>query len=339
MTTPLNTNIRTDQNATGLQILTKGERVYKCDVCNRRIRVPINKYSFDVVQRCIITQGCLGKLHKTILPNDINTTSSIPPAVTGLQDWFQRRVFYVHTQQIKKTEWTIKHNLANKPTIQVFVNDINDNLVEQQPTKIETIDRNTSLLIFDVEQSGMAECVTLSSENFTNPEVTTVTTITDFQLSNNGELTIATLNNNANINIDVIFKTSQGDIPVQYIAVDNIPSVNSSWAGSQTIHVAGTIYNVRSFNLLTHALGNTLFANNLIANGTAFYFPVLGATKNQNLILLSAPPYQIVDKITNKYIDMNRINQTLPEVYYSNREIFVAPPIIKNTYPPIRIID
>lgn len=103
------------------QILIKGESVYACDVCNRKIRVLTSRDGIDVVQRCTITYNCHGKLHRVTNTEDINTTPAFPVEVAGVQDWFQRKVEYTHVQPIKSTRWLIKHNLANKPLVYAYV--------------------------------------------------------------------------------------------------------------------------------------------------------------------------------------------------------------------------
>ena len=91
------------------QILIKGESVYKCDTCNRKVRVATSKDGIDVVQRCIITHGCKGKLYRVRDARDVNSTSAFPAEVPGVQDWFQRRVVYDHSQPIKSQKWYYYH--------------------------------------------------------------------------------------------------------------------------------------------------------------------------------------------------------------------------------------
>ena len=103
------------------QILIKGESVYQCDVCSRKIRVLTSRTGIDVVQRCTITYGCRGRLHQLRDAKEINSTPAFPSEVAGVQDWFQRRVEYTHTQQIGTKTWTINHELANKPLVYAYV--------------------------------------------------------------------------------------------------------------------------------------------------------------------------------------------------------------------------
>lgn len=103
------------------QILIKGESVYKCDTCNRKIRVATARDGIDVVQRCTITFGCKGKLLRVRDTKEVNDTPAFPEEIPGVRDWFQRRVVYTHNQPIRTKMWIIKHNLQNKPIVYAYV--------------------------------------------------------------------------------------------------------------------------------------------------------------------------------------------------------------------------
>jgi len=102
------------------QILIKGENVYRCDVCSRKIRVLADRDGIDVVQRCTITYGCRGKLHRVLDSAEINDTPAFPVELPGVADWYQRKIEYTHTQPIKSTRWVVKHNLSNKPLVYAY---------------------------------------------------------------------------------------------------------------------------------------------------------------------------------------------------------------------------
>lgn len=329
------------------QIFTKGATVYLCDTCSRKIRVQTNKLSFDVVQRCIITKNCLGKLHKVILNKDANSTPSIPPAVPGVLDWSQRRVFYLHTQPIESKIWTIVHNLENKPSIQAFVIKVVDNaevLVETIPQKITTIDLNTTELEFDQAFKGQAQCLATASANITNPSVGTTLTVTPetMQLTHNAELTLATLSAAPTINAIARFKSSTapgGSIDVNYISIDDQPAILSPWTGTNRVYIGGKTYTVRSFNVRSHPLAPSVFSSNLIASGSQLYFPGLSTAPGQNLILLGTSPFGAVDRVFDRYIDIALISTTQPQLAFAEGEVFATPDVIKSTYPLIYIVD
>jgi hypothetical protein len=325
------------------QIVSKGDSVYECDVCNRRTRVPLNKYSFDVVQRCIITQSCPGKLHRVIQNKDINSTPAITPAVAGLQDWFQRRVLFTHQQQIESSEWRIIHNLGNHPTIQVFVKQLVDGNVVYTETStftVRTVDLNTTYITFPAPIAGLAQCVSYTSRNKTNAAIqqpTVAAVRDDFQLSNRGEITIATLIDSPSIALTVSYRHPATSIeyPVLYPEVDDSPSVLSPWIGASIVFIAGKRYTVRSFNI-TPTDNTALPAVN--GSQLSFTMPAPGGV-GKNLILLGVPPFSVPDRVINEYIDIATLSTTQPEVYYNAGEIHSAPQVIKSVYPLIVAVD
>ena len=329
------------------QIYVKGEAVYSCDVCKRSIRVPSNKYSVDVIQRCIITKNCVGKLHKVLTTAAANDVSAIPPAVPNTEDWVQRRVFYLFEQTIKDTIWTVQHNLGNKPSVQVFTTQLQDGeeiLVETDPLAVRVVDLNTVEIEFDSPQSGKAQCLAYASTNTVNPSVGTPTVVTQTTtlLTNSGELTIATIDASTLIDFQVRYRSvnaPDGYIDVQYVGVDDQPSVNSPWAGVNKVYVNGRAYTVRSFNIVTQPQAESVFSNKLIAEGTQFYFLDFSTTPNQNLILYGTSPFTVVDRVVDRYIDIALIDPDQPELVYTSGEAFAAPSVIKTVYPHILAVD
>lgn len=330
------------------QIVIRGENVYKCDVCSRKIRVPANPQGLDVLPRCNITFGCQGKLHRVTIAKDINNTPAFPPEIVGVQDWFQRKILFTFNQTIESNTWTINHNLENRPILYVFINSVVNGVVTLVPApltyKVTTVDLNTTVVTFDTAQSGLVQCVTLASQNTTNPNALTTTapSTAAVQLTNNnGDLTIATLNTNASIGLTLTYLTPSATLNVEYVGISNIPSVNSPWAGVPRILINGKKYTVRSFNLVTTELAPSYFSTGAIVNNVSFYFSKINGivpSIGDGLILLAQSPYATVDRIYNQYVDVASINNTTPEVYYSNGKGYTAPTIIKQTYPPIVIV-
>lgn len=335
-------------SSANLQIYTRGEDVYQCDVCKRKVRVPANNYSINIIQRCIITYGCKGKLHKASQASEINSTPAIPPEVSGVQDWFQRKVLFTYTQAIKSTTWAIQHDLAGKPVVQTFVYEQSGDtqvLTEVTPKSITVIDLNNIEVEFDQPQSGIAQCIALASANAVNPNITSTPTstvpTTDTQITSGGELTIATLDTSTLIDLTVqyISPTTTTPLTIQYVGVDDNPSIDSAWVGTNRVFVGGKPYIVRSFNLLTHEVAPAYFNNHLVANGSPFYFQGLTGTPGQNLILLSNSPFSTVDRVYDRYIDLGFVSTTQPELYYTTGEAFAEPSIIRTIYPPVFVVD
>lgn len=386
------------------QILIKGETVYKCDECMRRIRVLTAREGIDVVNRCTITYGCKGRLHKVKNVEEANSTPAFPEEVPGVQDWFQRRVEYTHTQPIKSSTWIIKHNLSNKPSVYCYVakqtlaspsyttnpaagtiwyksvsgfdetkpylpsadglyrfdgtrwvrpsnvilggiegNNIYTYYQLTTPARLETIDTNTTRVIFSAPQQGVAQCISSASQNTSNPPKVAVANNTGpFRLSNNGEITIATLNPSPFISVSTNFKSSTvaGGINVTFSNVDNTASVNSPWVGVSRVFLNGKTYTVRSFDLANlPPVPSIMMSGNVDPLMARFTFDNFSSNINENIILLGNAPYYTVDRIYDRYIDIATLSRFSPEIYYSGGEVYALQKTIKNVYPHITTIN
>lgn len=387
------------------QILIKGESVYKCSVCSRKVRVLTSRDGIDVVQRCTITYGCRGKLSKLTTAVDINTTPAFPVEVPGVRDWFQRKVLYTHHQPIKSSSWTVPHNLSNKPIVYAYTtrqteasetrsdtniavgavwykstsgydannplnptaaglyeyngtlwatphdtisvgmrgNNIFEYLKLTEPSSTSTIDANTTLVKFNTAVSGLLQCVTLASQNTSNPIIKTeVDTTSYFKLSNGGEITIATLAEDTNINVSINFKSPvvRNGISVTFAGVDNVASVASPWVGVKKIFVSGKIYTVRSFNLSnTPPVPAIMASGSVDPQNTQFTFESFGGTINENLILVGNAPYSPVDRIYNKFVDIAMLDKFNPTIVYRSGEIYIKVSDVKPIYPLILTVD
>ena len=131
--------------------------VYKCPVCDRTIDIVQNPKGLDTVGRCVITDGCRGKLYQLDFKQDF-TRGRFPDAVAGLTDWTQRKVLYDHTQAVSDSVWLIQHDLGVFPSVQVYVNIPSGNdivLTEVEPLSINIIDENNLSVTLDRNQSGV----------------------------------------------------------------------------------------------------------------------------------------------------------------------------------------
>lgn len=330
------------------KVVVKGESVYECDQCNRRVRVPSNKQGIDVLQRCIITYGCRGSLRRLTQTKDINSTPAFPPEVEGIQDWFQRRVLYTHIQPVDAQTWHVAHNLANRPTIHAYVYAIVNGiktLVPEDQFTVATVDLNNTNVTFTRPVSGTIQCITLSSQNATNPEVKPASTAGNiFQVTTDtGELTVATRftqdNGWADSLVDITLEyATASPVEITYLNIDDTPSINSPWVGAQRIVANGKSYLLRSFDIVNTLPAPPHFANGEILNGTPFRITKInGITINPNdvLIALSKSPYAVVDRITNQYIDAGREDGTLT---YDSGKAFSVQGNLRSVYPFIAVV-
>lgn len=324
------------------QVVIRGESVYECDVCTRKVRVPTNRHGLDVVQRCTITSGCQGKLHRVTSSKEIHKTPAFSPEVEGVQDWFARNIFYTHTQTVRASTWTIKHNLQNIPVLHTFVyRNVGDSsvLVDHIPDEVITVDANTTVVKFASAESGQIQCISPSSKNTINFDGLAPVVVPQDAIqisSDGGEITLATLLSAATVNIVLTFP-GVAPINVAYSDIDAVPSVNSAWVGASKVIVNGRQYSVRSFSLTSAPE----FVSGMVASGAAFYISTINGTPirtNDVLFLLSGTPHANVDRIYNKYVDAKAVSPTLPEIYYGEGKAHVLPSIVKPTYPLILVV-
>jgi hypothetical protein len=317
------------------EIVTRGELVYRCDTCKRTTRIPQIPRGIDTLRRCVITKSCQGTMHKT----QVAPASAVSEAVEGVEDWFQRRLQYKHTQTIASKRWIFDHDLGSIPSIQVYSYQIDPTTLEEElaETTNYTVESTTTstIITFPVKERGVAECLVLSSTASRPAEAVAPDTVI---VTANGELTLATLDDDSSIDVLLRYRdTGNGiDFDVTYTSVDNIPSVNSPWVGSSEALINGKRYTLRSFNIVTSPLGPNFFAANLASSGFATTFPELGTTYGRNLILLSKAPFSLVDRITDRYIDVAEINrQTTPTLILNSGELETTATSTRSVYPPI----
>lgn len=322
------------------KVVTRGESVYSCDQCSRNIRVPANRVGIEVMQRCTITHGCRGSLRRLTQIKDIVNTPAFPPEVQGVQDWFQRRVLYTHTQPVEAQTWRIVHNLANKPTVHAFVYAyVRDvlTLIPETAFTVATVDMNTIDVSFERPVSGVIQCITLASQNSTNPTHDLISSASDVfaVTTTSGELTIATLDASPIVNVTVRYNSSE-PIEIVYANIDDASSINSPWAGASRIVANGRTYVLRSFDIVDHQ--SQEFANGQILNGTPLSITQIDGVDvrlNDVLFLLARAPYSAVDRITTEYMDAAR---SAGAIFYDTGRAYTQQQNLRPVYPPITVV-
>jgi hypothetical protein len=248
---------------------------YKCDVCERIIELANNPHGLEIIDRCIITDGCRGSLYQTAYKQDLQRGQH-PPRVEGLLDWSHRRVIYDHVQSIKKTEWLIKHNLESFPVISVTVArpkaiDISSGLnlevvdltklveyVEYDLSKldVETIDQNNLKLIFPIEESGKAQLITYTSQTPDQIKEVNQQKVVEIEqdtklLTNTHTLAIGTLekslSNQYDYGIGLEFELEDDRFTMFYI-VDSSPNIKSPWSDFDVVYLKNKSYVSRSLD-------------------------------------------------------------------------------------------
>jgi len=335
--------------------------VYKCDVCKREREFQRNVNGLEKIQRCTITHGCRGKLFQVkVLPDYVRASRS--EAVLGLDDWRQRKVLYNHIQTIARDSWSVEHNLGTFPSISVFVNipieGNDDNIEEIIPTDVSIVDENNITLTFDRPWAGQAQMVARQSDPDLLKPFTRLVSPTDVvlqQISNSGEIAIATrlstVGDCDNISLSTAYTTTQNTIINHTYDQVNVTLANSAspWKDFNRVVIKGKIYTIRSFSgIIPEMLDET------IGSGSTFRFTGIipdpecsppdstsrAIQRDEVFILFANNPFEVVDKVLSKYIDVVDVTDTenIFAFLYDSGEFFSQPDVIQETYPPIRSV-
>lgn len=289
--------------------------VYECDTCKREVYRKQNTQGIDIVGRCVITDGCKGKLlQKEIKPSHAVGHSTAP--VIGLRDWQPRKILYTHTQALAKKQWVIPHNMNGMPIVNVFSysNDGSLKLNPIVPVDIQFTSSNVVTITFATSVSGVTQLLMRSS--VTDQTITTLKPrlienefdANRFVLSESvfmtngpetyGELTIATrvvtrdkpefgFDPYEEITIQPHYlspSTGKEILPLvpamTFRAVDEFPvdTASSPWAGVIKTVIGGAQYIVRSANI--HSADGTLPTLG-VAEGSPVYFTVIAKGWNK----------------------------------------------------------
>lgn len=331
---------------------------YKCDTCKREIELVENQSGLEVMNRCVITDGCRGELYRTDRLQDY-IRGQFPARVPGLDDYTPRRVLYNHEQNVAATEWFVEHNLGVAPSLQVLIDVIEAPEEEEEAaacvlrttdgntTQVETTDYtvtitgpNTLTITFDDAQSGLAQVLARSSAcdvvEETEDEDTPI-----FALTNDSLLSFATLNStyseSSTVTVEIVYTPpgSTTTITKSYVAA-NSASEESPWNDFRTALIQGRRYRVRSFDTFVSEM-----SDGTIPDGSSWYIGAIDAAPLDDqgvFILLSQSPYDNVDKITDQDIDASTVDASNAELSFftRDRELYTFVPVITSVFPPIR---
>lgn len=295
---------------------------YQCNKCQRQINLVQQKTGIDHIGHCNITAGCRGVLYQIDVHQDY-IRGQIPPSVEGLQNWEQRKVLYNYIQTVARDTWNIVHNLGTLPVVEVFVSvptsQNPNNLQAIQPETITFPDANTAILTFPRVYSGQAQLIARASNpDLLHPRpVIPSVPVTNLQLTNNGELTLATkissIGSLPNITVILQYTSATGTTTRGYTAT-NSPNSESPWSDVNTILVKGKGYIVRTMDIQSIET-----VNGTITNGTTiqlvgvnatgpFNIPIITISVPDNyfqvsgdytLYFLPSSPFNVINTITN----------------------------------------
>lgn len=345
---------------------------YRCSICKREIDLLEKTETLTVYSKCIITNGCKGKLNK-LSRNIDNNRESTPSPVDGLNDYVKRKVFYQHTQTLIKSVWTIKHNLGVAPTIEVFINQNNSlKKLKNDDYSIEIKNKNLLEIKFNSPYTGIVQCIarstvqdaTLESKeveklikvsfggsivfafpklvtHFTYPPIIQPTP--DLPIDTKLEL------NPIRLEISVISPNREEFVCTEIIDTTNLN--NTPWVGWNEILLRKRRnYSVKSKNIFKFNRvfqSDELDKNKIPAQtqirflridyGTGILQPI---EPDDVLILLADSPYQSIDKIKNKIIDIANVNFS-PYNYFSyvDGELYTSESNVENIFPYIQKVN
>lgn len=317
---------------------------YTCDTCKRIIDIPQNKYGLEVIQKCIITDGCHGKLIQSDLKLD-HIRGKFPNKSKILDDYIPRKILYNHKQSIKLQEWRIEHKLGISPLINVFIEkpkelenieniDLTNSenlveLVEINPEYITIISGHELIIGFDRPEKGFVQLISKSSTK--QPTIKPIdNSVNYFKLTNLSLLTIATLLDDEIIDIEFEYIDPIGNISSVIYNVDDNISINSPWSDYNKIYINNKTYVVRSLIIDTNITYGSSF-NIKGING-------LSLVENDLILLLSNSNYTTVDKVLNSFGNISSLSteNSINETLYNEGELFLNITNIVNVFPYIK---
>lgn len=296
---------------------------YECDTCNRTINKKVNKKGLDVIGRCIITDGCKGKL--SLLVNK-QISDTFNPNVT---DYIPRKKLHNHTQQLPRSVWTIKHELSNNPIVQTFVYNDERVLEEITPTTITYKTKNEIQVTFPRDYYGIAQCIVRS--NTSDQTVSTVeempeSVVSDYiQLSVDTQIVFATILTSPTLYWTFVSPTSGKETT---IITESDNTNDTPWEDVDQLTIKGVRYNVYSVNLQSTVIAGLESGSlgRLHDNGVVF-------GKNECLLLLTNSPFDVIDKRLNNYC----VVAGEQSLRVNGVEIEISTNTLKNIFPAIKI--
>jgi hypothetical protein len=333
---------------------------YKCTVCKRTLERVENIYGLDTFAKCIITDGCRGRMQR-LNRNLDNIRESFPVFEANLEDYMARNVFFQHVQKVSASSWLITHGLDCDPNITVFF--LEDGKYVKVPNgvyKTQPIDRNSTRVTFNSPSTGIVHLISRSS---TTPAIKSVPLVaSQTQATVNGTFVFAIpkyltrdkfggpttidLALPREVKIEVVLEKPNEE-PIWCFeklvqATDLTP-----WTGTEEVLVSKRRnYYVRTKNVLRFTtFNNPSLKFSDIPEGTRLRFTAIDygtgiaepIESKAVLLLLSVSPYEFTDKVRNKIIDLGELLASGTSLVYSDGEFWIETTSVEQTYPPIEV--
>jgi len=340
---------------------------YRCNTCEREIAITENIRGLTVFGKCVITEGCKGRLYKLSRnPNTIREDLDFPPVVPGLSDYTPRRTFYQETINISTDSWQLTHDLGVSPAVTIYFFDDNTGQpIEVSPDEytVQIINENRIEVSFGIRRRGIVHLVARSS---VPRNVVTVPNEQElFQVSHLGYLDFA-VTSIINTTGGVRFLTEDDfDLDIEVI-VPSTPAINvqgtylfdtlpnsSPWFGwGQVLLRKRRNFATKSLQVLdiiSDAFPSAITLSD-IPDGTRFEIQqvryrnvddmylgdFIDIGPRQLMLLLANSPYGVVDKIRDRTVDIGELSLASANRFFVfGGEVFLDESNIERMYPRI----
>jgi len=317
-----------------------------------------------VFAKCVITEGCKGVLYSlsrnpTILRQDLE----LPPVVSGLKDFIERRVFFEKNINIKSNPWKIEHSLGVSPSVSVYFYDENTNQpyeVSADDYIITIVDKDNIEISFSGQRKGVVHLIARSS---VPRKIETITEADDlFQVSNNGKIDFAVpiitevggekvnlADAQLGLKIEILIPSN----PITTIEGDYLldgQTSDSPWFGWDTILLnKRRVFSTKSIDILEIFSDTFTEISNLddIPDGTSFVIQqisfngtFISIEPRLLIMLLAQAPFQSPDKMRDHIVDVGEllISSTNKFFVYGG-EVYLDSGNLERTYPRIEEIE
>jgi len=336
---------------------------YQCDTCKREIDLIENKSGLTTFGRCVITDGCRGRLYKISRnPNNIREFLE-EPTIPNIKNRIPRRAFFSFTQNVPKRVWQVRHDLGNYPAVVIY--DTSDTsvapvILARDQYNIVVIDDNTLEITFNSAREGIIHCISRSTKPLDPVSVDDIlddlTTVTHSGVMNLGVLSkIQDLNGNTvntGNSFDLYLNISIQEPNQQEIFCREIIRGNregaSAWSDWKSLlSRKRRVYNIKTFNIKDFVVIQDMYDDAAdIPDGTRL--KIISASydggsnyediRSRNIIgLLSDDPHTVMDKVRNKLYDIGDISRSSVNATYQiiGGELYIPSDQIEIIYPSI----
>lgn len=313
---------------------------YQCDKCKRQLELVDSQQTITIVNKCIITKNCKGKLQLVERKYDgiIGKPSQYEQ---NIEDYVIAPRLYVHTQVLPASVWKIKHKLSTNPIVVVYVNSNIDGKqsYREVPTEdivVDVVDENNITVYFANNQIGIVHVISRSSIDV---DPVAEKHITLNQITSNGILTIGVpihLATSIQYQTQITIYDPSTNQPLVFTTIftahkfnDQISLFDTPWKDAQVVATNGVIYKCYSVRV------SNIFGAVTIQNGS--YFKI---DNSDVIILTSNQPHQLSADIKSHIVIPSSLNNLpINATRFDNFELLVDEDSFILYYPGVKILQ